>query len=186
MPGSPFVGSGAIGKARQGASVSMSGMGLTLAWGGPDHDMGVGGTWLFQFLFTLWYEQEAVPLVGNGILGNDGPRQGTSVSLDYSGATLIVGGPAMNGTQGGSWIFQRSLYNWIQSAGPLIGTENDVPLPGDNIIFPYGQGISVSMSWDGLKAAVGSANDRYGLGSTWIFDRDGYGAPWHQVAGKIS
>jgi hypothetical protein len=161
---SKLVGSGAIGNASQGSSVSLSSDGNTLAVGGfgdnPGSKKSVGATWIFIRSSGLWSEQ--AKLVGTGYLNDDG-RQGISVSLNSDGNTLAVGGNVDDNEIGATWIFMRSDEVWTQQGSKLVG-------PG-YIGPPVFQGTSVSLSSDGTTLAVGGPGDDNPLGATWIFNR---------------
>jgi WD40 repeat protein len=92
----------------QGAALSLSADGNTLAVGGP-MNMSVGayagGSWIFKRSGASWTQQPGL-LMGQPFAGES--HQGTSIALSGDGSTLAVGGPDDNGTQeasGAVWIF---------------------------------------------------------------------------------
>lgn len=103
--GNKLVGSGAIGAARQGNSVSVSGDGNTAIIGGVYDDYPNGAAWLFSRTNGVWSQQGK--FIGTGIEGNDGAQQGASVAISTDGNTAIVGGNNDNSYQGAAWIFAR-------------------------------------------------------------------------------
>jgi lipocalin len=155
-----LVGTGAIGRAGQGQSVSISAEGNTAIVGGPD-DSGVGAAWVYSRSGKVWNQQ--AKLVGTGSIGPFDARQGWSVSLSGDGNTAIVGGPDDNGLVGAAWVFTRSREVWTQHA-KLVGT---------GAIGPYApeQGSSVSLSGDGNTAIVGGICDAGCIGAAWVFVR---------------
>jgi hypothetical protein len=106
-----LVGTDAIGGARQGWSVSLSGDGNTAIVGGPsdnpDGPFSVGAAWVYTRTGGVW-SQEA-KLVGTGAIGPDA-HQGNSVSLSGDGNSAIVGGPTDNGYVGAAWVFAKPVF----------------------------------------------------------------------------
>jgi hypothetical protein len=98
---SMLVGSGAIGSAFHGTSVSLSADGNTAVIGGPFNDGGAGTAWVFTRSGTTWSELNK--LTGTGAVGF--AAQGRSVALSADGSTAIVGGPNDNGSIGAAWVF---------------------------------------------------------------------------------
>src|SRR6516225_740876 len=88
--GPKLVGTGAIGPAAQGDSVSLSGDGNTAIVGGPSDNSGLGAVWVFTRSDGVWTQQ--AKLVGTGAIGPFAAGQGSSVSLSGDGNTAIVGG----------------------------------------------------------------------------------------------
>jgi hypothetical protein len=100
--GSKLVGTGAVGNASQGASVSLSGDGNTAIVGGPSDDGSAGATWVYTRSGGVW-SQQGSKRVGAGAVGGAG--QGASVSLSVDGNTAIVGGSSDNVGAGAAWVF---------------------------------------------------------------------------------
>ena len=87
--GNKLVGSGAVGYARQGASVALSADGNTAIVGGPFDNWNTGAAWVFTRSNSAWTQQRS-KLIGTGAVGDAG--QGASVALSADGNTAIVGG----------------------------------------------------------------------------------------------
>ncbi len=100
--GSKLVGTGAVGAAHQGWSVSLTADGNTLAEGAFANTSNIGATWQFTRSSGAWTQQGS-RLVGTG--GTGSPQQGYSVAIDAYGNTLAVGGPLTNATTGATWVF---------------------------------------------------------------------------------
>jgi hypothetical protein len=98
--GAKLVGTGAVGSAKQGLSVALSGGGNTAVVGGRDDNSGAGAAWVFTRSGGAW-TQQGNKLVGTGAVGT--AQQGTSVALSCN--TAIVGGPLDNGGAGAAWVF---------------------------------------------------------------------------------
>lgn len=99
--GSKLVGSGSIGTANQGRSVSLSGDGHTLVVGGNSDDSDIGAVWVFTKTGDVWTEREK--LIGTGSVSATS-EQGSSVDLNFNGNTLAVGAISEGGS-GGTWVF---------------------------------------------------------------------------------
>jgi len=173
--GPKLVGTGAIGVAFQGWSVSLSGDGSTAIVGGRYDNNGVGAAWVFTRSDGVWSQQ--AKLVGAGALGPFPAEQGNSVSLSEDGNTAIVGGPVDNSGAGAAWVYTRSHGEWSQHA-KLVGA--------GAVNSPSGasQGFSVSLSAGGNTAIVGGPLDNDGAGAAWTFTRSASGR-WSQLGDKL-
>ena len=100
--GLKLVGSGAVGGANQGNSVSIAADGNTAIVGGPGDDGGAGAVWIWTRSGGVW-NQQGLKLVGTGAVGM--AQQGISVSISADGNTAIVGGYGDNGGVGAAWIW---------------------------------------------------------------------------------
>ena len=132
--GPKLVGTGAVGNAVQGISVSLSGDGNSAIVGGYGDNGFAGAAWVFTSSGGVWSQQGA-KLVGTGAVGN--AYQGYSVSLSGDGNTTVIGGVGDNGGLGAAWVYTRSGGVWSQQGVKLVGTGATAPFN------PYGQGVSV-------------------------------------------
>jgi hypothetical protein len=147
--GNKLVGTGAIGNARQGHSVALSGDGSIAIMGGPGDHADTGSTWVFARSGDVW-TQQGNKLVGSGAVG--AASQGSSVALSADGNTAIVGGVEDNSYIGAVWVFIRGRGVWNRHGSKLVGTD---------AIGNARQGHSVALSGDGSTAMVGGlADDR--------------------------
>ena len=165
-----LVGTGAIGLAGQGDSVSLSGDGNTAIFGGVRDNNLAGAAWVFTRSDGVWSQQ--AKLVGTGV-GFGSAQQGFSVSLSDDGKTAIVGGPGDNFGAGAAWVFTRSDGVWSQQGSKLVGT---------GAVSNASQGYSVSISGDSNTAIVGGRFDDF-LGAAWVFTRSG--DVWSQQGSKL-
>lgn len=161
-----LVGTGAIGKAQQGNSVSLSGNAYHLAVGGHNDNSQVGATWVFERDFSTNSWSQQAKLVGNNSIGHS--LQGGSVSLSGDGYHLAIGGSSDDSQIGAVWIFIFDGTTWSQQA----------KLVGDGFIGNSNQGSSVSLSDNGNILAIGGFNDNSNVGATWIWNRT-----WTQTTG---
>ena len=155
-----LVGTGAIGKAGQGWSVSLSDDGNTAIVGGYFDNNLTGAAWVYTRSGRVWRQQ--AKLVGTGAVGTSGSpvEQGSSVALSADGSTAIVGGPGDDNVVGAAWVYTRSGGVWTQQGTKLVGT---------GAVGRALQGVSASLSGDGNTAIVGGENDSNGAGAAWIF-----------------
>ncbi len=92
--GNKLIGTGAVGNAAQGVSVTLSADGNTAIVGGPADSSGIGAAWVYTRSGGAWAQQGS-KLVGSGAVGKSG--QGRSVAASDDGNTVIVGEVADNG-----------------------------------------------------------------------------------------
>ena len=168
--GPKLVGTGALGNAFQGQSVSLSADGNTAIVGGVGDNGGIGAAWVFTRNGGAWVQQ-GPKLVGTGVLGTSSV-QGASVSLSADGNTAIVGGWG-DEDKGAAWIFTRTGNVWSQQL-KLVGT---------GAVGRSEQGTSVSLSADGNTAIVGGNHDNNNIGAAWVYVRSG--GTWIQQGNKL-
>ena len=166
--GKKLVGSGAVGKARQGMSVALSADGNTAIVGGWSDNGRAGAAWVFTRTGGVW-TQQGKKLVGTDAMGS--ARQGVSVALSADGNTAIVGGPGDNpwdrsvpfglGAAGAAWVFTRSDGVWTQQGNKLVST---------GAVGRLGS-TSVALSADGNIVIVGGFAEDTGV--ALVFSRRG-------------
>jgi hypothetical protein len=150
-------GSGAIGNARYGRSVSISSDGNTAIVGGYEDDAAKGSVWVYTRSGGAW-TQQGNKLVGSGATGN--ASQGFSISLSADGNTAVVGGIDDNAFAGATWVFERSGGVWSQAGNKLFGS---------GAVGIANQGGAVAISPDGNTIIVGGIADNTNIGAAWIF-----------------
>jgi hypothetical protein len=170
--GSKLVGTGAVGFAGQGASVSLSADGNTALIGGAGDGGGTGAAWVWIRSGGVWTQQGS-KLVGTGAVAG-GSGQGHAVSLSADGNTALVGGLYDNNSVGAAWVWTRSGGVWTQQGSKLVGT---------GAVGSADQGFSVSLSADGNTAMVGGLADNNGIGAAWAWTRSG--GVWTQKGSKL-
>jgi hypothetical protein len=168
-----LTGTGSVGVAHLGWSVSLSGDGNTAILGGPTYNLsGTGGAaWVFVRSNGVWLQQGS-PLIGTGALGN--ASQGYAVALSGDGNTAMIGGYTDNGLAGAAWVFTRSNGVWTQQGNKLSGTG-----AAGNAF----QGIAVALTGDGNTALVGGSSDNSDVGAAWVFTR--LNGAWTQQGLKL-
>jgi hypothetical protein len=169
--GGKLVGTGAVGGAQQGTSVSLSSDGNTAIVGGVTDNSNAGAAWVFIRSGGVWTQQGS-KLVGTGAVGN--ASQGQSVSLSSDGNTAIVGGYYDNTGAGAAWVWTRSGGVWTLQGSKLVGT---------GAVGNASQGQSVSLSSDGYTVIVGGVGDNSAAGAAWVWTRSG--GVWTQQGSKL-
>jgi hypothetical protein len=169
--GLKLIGTGAVGAASQGYSVSLSADGNTAMVGGFGDNGDVGAVWVWTRSGGVWTQQGS-KLVGTGAVG--AANQGYAVSLSADGNTAIVGGVLDNDAAGAAWIWTRSGGVWTQQGSKLVGT---------GAVGNAYQGLVVSLSADGNTAIVGGFGDNGDAGAAWVWTRSGN--VWTQQGSKL-
>ena len=159
--GSKLVGTGNIGAAKQGSSVSLSADGNTAIIGGNYDNGGQGAVWAFTRSGATW-SQQGSKFVGTGNTG--AAKQGTAVSLSADGNSAIVGG-SYDDWIGAVWVYTRTGTSWSQQGSKLVGTGS----VGSPQLYPVYQGSAVSLSGDGTTAIIGGSGDNHSHGAFWVF-----------------
>lgn len=138
-----------------GSSVAMSGNGNVCAIGSYTLNNCVGGCSVFER--TKGTFNETCKLYGISNIGIS--CQGISISLNFDGSLIAIGGSRDNNQVGACWIFRKSENNWI-FAKKLIGSGyKGIPFEGRTVkITPNGNYIFISGIHDNI------------CGSVWIFD----------------
>ncbi len=150
--GSKLVGTGAVGSANQGWSVSLSADGHTAIVGGYSDNSFAGAAWVFTRSGGVW-TQEGTKRVGTGAVGS--ASQGKSVSMSSDGNTAIVGGYGDNSNAGAAWMYINALA--------AIASVSDLPLDqGGNVVVNWNKSIGDAPPstlvteywvWRGIRAA---------------------------------
>ena len=100
--GNKLIGTGAIGQAGQGSSVSISSDGNTFVEGGRLDNQYIGAFWVFTQINGVWTQQSS-KLVGNGYIGYS--NQGNSTVISSDSHTIIESGLGDNNDLGAVWVF---------------------------------------------------------------------------------
>ena len=169
--GPKLVGSGTVGNAFQGISVSLSADGNTAIIGGYQDNFGIGAAWIWTRSGGVWTQQGS-KLVGSGSVGN--AAQGRTVALAADGNTAIVGGSSDGGGIGATWVWTRSGGVWTQQGPKLVGSGS---------VGIASQGGSVTLAAEGKTAIVGASSDSGGIGAAWVWTRSG--GVWTQHGSKL-
>jgi len=177
--GNKLIGTGAIGSAFQGTSVSLSADGNTAVVGGLLDNNGIGAIWVYSRNNGVW-AQMGNKLTGTGNTGNS--NQGYSVAISSDGKTIIVGGNTDNTSPssafgaGAVWIYARNGNSWVQQGSKLVGTGSTAGASS--------QGYTVALSADGNTAITGGFTDNGSQGAVWIFTRSA--GVWSQQGSKLT
>lgn len=160
--GPKLVGSGSVGNAHQGTSVSLSFDGNTAIEGGYSDDNNVGAVWVWTRSGGVWAQQGTKLVGAGGVAGTEG--QGNSVSISADGNVAMVGGlwDSFDGVYGlgAAWFWTRSGGLWTQLGPKLVGSGS---------VGQADQGSSASLSADGNTAILGGTQDDRRTGAVWVF-----------------
>jgi antibiotic biosynthesis monooxygenase (ABM) superfamily enzyme len=100
--GAKLVGSGAVGSAQQGRSVTLTSDGNKAIVGGRFDNGQVGAAWAWTRSGGVW-TQQGTKLVGSNAVGTS--EEGDAASLSSDGNTAIIGGTTDNSSAGAAWVF---------------------------------------------------------------------------------
>jgi hypothetical protein len=160
--GSKLIGTGAVGTARQGFSVALSGDASTAAMAGYEDNAFNGAVWVFTQSAGAW-TQFGSKLFGSGAAG--AAEQGSALALSANGKTLLEGGAFDNAGAGAAWIFVApgaGAFTATPSAGqgPLAVTFSASGLtPPMTYTVNFGDGTTGALSQSACigKTAAGGA-----------------------------
>ncbi|HEY6192826.1 MAG TPA: T9SS type A sorting domain-containing protein [Bacteroidota bacterium] len=124
-----LVGSGAIGLAQLGRSVSISADGNTAVAGAPLDNGGIGAAFVFKRSAGVW-SQYGNKLIGVG--GNSNSNIGNTVDISADASTIIVGGEYDNNQVGAAWVFSTA-----QTSFDIVSVSD----------IPSDQGKQVRIKW---------------------------------------
>ena len=197
--GNKLVGTGAIGTAYQGISVSLSSDGNTAIVGGDADNSQAGAAWVYTITPTPTITSFSPSSGDPGTLVTiTGTNLGSPTAFTIGGATAIVlsntgttlvglvmpgsvtgtvsvttaGGSA---TGSGSFTVTPTPYPGLQQGSKLVGT--------GAIGTPVYQGTAVAVSADGNTAIVGGYADNSNAGAAWVYTRSG--GVWTQQGSKL-
>ena len=138
---------GEVAGDRCGYSVSLSGIGDTLAIGSPGGDGQSGYTQVVKWHndSNTWDKLEG-KTTGNIVGDAEGDYSGFSVSLNVDGTIIAIGAPYAFDNSGYTQVYEYNGYGpgWIKLSGHNI--------PGDTGLF---SGFSTSLSSNGRTVAIG-------------------------------
>lgn len=141
-----------------GSSVCIDGLGNTCVIGNITAHESIGSVCIYSYTNNIWTLNEELMCSDN----IDQSFFGSSVSIDYSGRIIAIGGSGDNNGIGACWIYHKQLEDskWMY-VKKLIGSGN---------IGKSHQGITVHLTPDGKKVFVcGVGYDNYS-GAVWVFD----------------
>ncbi|MEA2933953.1 MAG: hypothetical protein QOD74_599, partial [Variibacter sp.] len=183
--GGKLVGTGAVGSATQGQSVSLSGDGDTALVGGNGDANSIGATWVFSRSNGVW-SQQGNKLVGTGAVG--AAQQGASLALSADGSTAIVGGYVDSSSIGAAWVWLRRTPHDLSADGKSDivwrnGTDVAAWTMQGGTVLSGGAVASVPTSW-----SIVGQRDFNGDRKADLLWRDSSGntAIWFMSGGAVS
>ncbi|HTY58864.1 MAG TPA: T9SS type A sorting domain-containing protein, partial [Bacteroidota bacterium] len=145
--GSKLVGTGAVGAANQGSSVSITSDGNTVLVGGEGDNSGAGAAWVFTRTGGVW-AQNGSKIVGSG--ASNPAHQGKAVAISADGYTAAVGGNTDNSGGGAAWMFTRStLPIQLSTFSAQVSTGGEVRLEWTTLSETDNYGFQVERSGGG-------------------------------------
>ncbi len=153
-----------------GASVALSGDGMTALVGAPAYRFNGGGGWIFTRSGNAWTQQAQLNATG---LSGQNQVLGYSVSLSNDGNTAILGAP-LTTPDGSAVIFSRSGTTWTQQGSPLTTSAGTGSSPGE----------AVALSGDGSTALLGLPNNQGNPGQALLFTLSS--GLWTQQGGLLT
>lgn len=94
-----------------GSSVSISGNGNVYVIGSYLADNGIGKTWIYSKINNVLTLK--CSLIGTNNIGAS--FQGISVSTNFDGSVIAIGGSGDNGGSGACWIFVKDGNEWMEN-----------------------------------------------------------------------
>ena len=154
--GGKLVGTGAVGSAYQGFSVSISADGNNAIVGGLYDNFSSGAAWLYARNGNVW-SQQGDKIVGTGAIGAS--YQGRTVAISANGSTAMVGGSSDNTNIGAAWVYV--------SPAPATGLNFDgmddrVQLPSPVVGNLPNFTAEAWVKWDGINNGVIYAEGKAG------------------------
>lgn len=140
-----------------GSSITVSGNGLVCAIGGYTHNDCSGCVWIYENKNNYWecvQELEPIDNIGCSFIG-------ISVSMNFDGSIIAIGGSGDNNGVGACWIYTKNTK--------MLTYMHTHKLIGTNAMNKSHQGLSVSISSDGTKLFVGGDTDNNDDGAIWSF-----------------
>ena len=153
-----------------GYAVSLNSDGTILAIGAPGNNAQAGNVRVFEYTSGGWTQ------LGGGIGGGypAGKASGWSVSLDSAGTKLAIGAPArtLSADPGQVRVYEYTGGSWSQLGSDIDGVDD-----GDTF------GLSVSLSADGTRMAVGAPLNSADAGYVRVYEYTG--GSWSQLGSDI-
>ena len=153
--GSKLLGTGFIGAARQGYSVSISSDGNEALVSGYSDNSSVGAAWVFTRSVGVW-SQQGNKIVGTGAIGSS--QQGYSVCLSSDGTTAIVGGWNDNSSVGAAWVYSAAPLPVELVSFTGVPTDRNVELRWQTATEVNNFGFEVERSVISNRSSVNSSS----------------------------
>jgi hypothetical protein len=159
-----------------GVALSMNADGTRFVVGAFKSNSTMGASYVYSYNGTQW-NVESSNLVDAD--ASAGTSSGYAVAISGDGQYVMIGGFNDNVGRGASWIYTfNETQGWNQQGLKLVG--NDCSESG---CF---EGFSVALNYDGTLAASGAPLDDGGVGSVFVYMRNGGSGTWAQLGSKLS
>jgi hypothetical protein len=120
--GSKITGTWKTGQSKFGSSVSLSADGTSAVIGGFGDNSSRGAMWVFNRNNDGVWSQKGGKLNGGGAVG--AALQGTSVALNATGTTALLGGPGDASGRGAFWVYSLNSLPSAQSV-PFVDAREE-------------------------------------------------------------
>lgn len=161
--GRKLVGTGSVGRSRQGVSVAMNWAGDVAMVGGDGDNNYKGAVWVYEKDGSGSWVQKGSKLVATGAVGD--VSLGGKVSINGLGNRALIAGLGDNNLAGAAWGFSKDFQgNWGQDGGKLVGSGN---------VGQAWQGSGVAINRAGDGGLVSGLRDNLSQGAVWAWKRDG-------------
>ncbi|MBS0198772.1 MAG: hypothetical protein JSR77_18650 [Planctomycetes bacterium] len=171
LPGLRVAPSGGVGAGLFGSSLAMNADGDTLVVGALLDDADKGAAYIFVRVNGSWVQQ------GPKLIPPGPPVRGyfgRAVAVSADGNTAVISEPYRGTNNDGVvHVATRSSGVWTIQSPPLT------PLSGGGAF-----GSSVAISGDGNTVIVGAFEDAFGVGTAYVFVRNGNS--WTRQGGKLA
>lgn len=131
-----------------GSSIATNGIGNICVVGGITARESIGSAYIYSCVNGIWTICEE--LLCNDNIGCS--FFGSSVSIDYSGNTIAIGGSGDNNCTGACWIYQRTTQSSWNNTKKIIGSTEKL----------Y-HGINVHLTPDGKKLFICGTGNSFGI-----------------------
>lgn len=142
-----------------GAAIAISGDGNTVVAGGNIYNLQRGAFWFFVRGVSSFVAQGGIRVLPDAVPST---RVGGAVALSHDGNRALIGASG-RGTSGAVLVWTRSGGVWQQ--------QTELTPTGATADASFGSALS--LSGDGVIAAIGGYGDDDSFGAYWIFSRSG-------------
>lgn len=145
-----------------------------------------GKAYIFKRTNSTFTQETSTALIASDVsINNLNIFFGTSVSMDATGSTVLIGASgsssfgAVSGYNGKAYIFTRSNSSWNAASSGILA-------PSDPPIDDYSFGASVSLTPDGNMAAVSNPGNQSKTGFVSIYtSSDSWVTHTHQTSNSL-
>jgi len=146
-----------------GSSIAINGSGTMCTIGGITANNATGSVWIYSLINNEWMFCDELPCPEEEF--SKSSFIGTSISMDYNGRTIAVGGSGNNNGIGACWLYSNN------STSLQLIWELKKKLICSNSIGKSFQGISTLISPNGKNLFISGTGDNNWTGAVWIWEK---------------